>query len=153
MKNIIAFSLLLFIATNIYSQNEPSTPPKYHNSLYGNLSFLHLTLNYERELIGWEYAQFQFCTGIGFFNDLQGGGKQGSVGIITLLGRKHHLEVRTGAKYLKSGPNSAWPDRASFDFDYFIGYRYSNPEERLILRFGYVAPYFMAVELGAGLRF
>jgi len=124
------------------------------NYILGNISFDGITLNYERNIFNWSVSQSNIRTGLGLFNDLQGGGKQGIVSLVQLFGKRNsHFEIVLGIRYLVNGRNNESPSEKYFCRDQFIGYRYEKPDGKFIFRTGYIYPSIYAMTIGLGIKF
>jgi hypothetical protein len=155
LKIVIIAVLLSLTSVHIYAQERvDSILDIKRNYVIGNISFEGITLNYERNIIQWSKSYTNMRIGIGLFNDLQGGGKQGLATLVHLFGKKKsHLELNLGIRYFVNSKNNLWPKSKYFYRDIFVGYRYEKPDGNFVFRIGYINPHAAAIAIGLGFKF
>ncbi len=157
MKQIFFFALLISSWSLGFAQTEARLrgprPYKYWNSVQLELlgSGGAYSINYERILVNGRIFQTAIRTGIGMTNSVFGFRAFPETRIPTLLTEqvsygRHHLEVGAGVTMMNSYnfwilDHSSYGGRLRPMGTLSGGYRYQNPEGRLMLRIAYT-PFF-----------
>lgn len=149
MKYLLITWLLCLPAFNILAQNTTfPTELKYRNSINSYIGLIELNFNYERNIIQSPKSYTNIRAGYGYWTNLQLEGACVEAVMVHVLGkRNHHPEFNLGIKYIidKAGEDNAFVPL------FYAGYRYENPEGRVIFRFGITIP--SIFNLGIGYKF
>jgi hypothetical protein len=145
---LIAILFSLTCVLNYAQERIDSTFHIKRNYIIGNVAFEGVTLNYERNIIQWSKSYTNIRIGVGLFNDLQGGGKQGIATLVHMFGKRtSHLELNLGIKYLVNSKENLWPSKRYFYRDIFIGCRFEKPDGNFIFRIGYIYTHIYAMAI------
>ena len=110
--------------------------------------------DYERNIFRWPGSYTNIRAGLGYFNDLQGGGREYGATMVHLIGKKNsHLEINLGIKYIVNNKENANPGGKGFIPDMFVGYRYEKPGDSFVFRIGFYYPDINALAIGIGVKF
>lgn len=149
MKYITLTILLLFASFNIMAQEKNlSSELKYRNSINSYIGLIELNFNYERNLLQRNHSYTNIRAGCGYWTNLQLEGACVEVVGVHVLGRKNsHPEFNLGVKYII---DKADKEDAVVPLLY-AGYRFEEPEGRIVFRFGLTFP--SIFNLGLGWKF
>lgn len=150
LKNkIIITCLVCLSAFNLMAQGKTSPiEMKYRNSINSYIGLIELNINYERNIMQRAHSYTNARAGYGYWTNLQLEGNCVEAAFVHVLGRKSsHPEFNLGIKYIidKAGKeNTVLPLL-------YAGYRYEDPEGRIIFRMGLAFP--SIFNLGIGYKF
>jgi hypothetical protein len=154
ISGIISVFLFLPCVVIDAREREDSTRIIRRNYIIGNLSFLDININYERNIIHLPQSHTNIRIGLGAFNDLQGGGTEYVATLVNLFGKRNsHLELNLGLKYIVNSKDNANPTVKSFLTDMFAGYRFEMPGNSFVFRIGFIYPEIYAIAVGIGAKF
>lgn len=149
MKHVLNTCLICLAAFSAFAQ-EKILPPelKYRNSINSYIGLIELNFNYERNLLQHTHYYTNMRAGFGYWTNLQLEGTCIEAVAVHVLGRKDsHPEFNLGVKYII---DKAGEDNAAVPLVY-AGYRFEQPEGRIVFRFGLTFP--SIFNLGLGWKF
>jgi hypothetical protein len=89
----IAVLALISVTDADAEERSDSTLKAGRNRILGNISFLDININYERTIFQWPRSYTNIRAGLGYLNDLQGGGRECGATMINALA------IGIGAKF------------------------------------------------------